>query len=73
MRGVARKVAHDLRAGGSKPDTGGVPGHADALDAVRRAHDDDDAYAAYARRRKGAERPQPSASHANGHAGRRYA
>jgi hypothetical protein len=33
-----------------------VLGHLAALDAERRAHDDD-AYAAYARRRKGPERP----------------
>jgi hypothetical protein len=35
----------------------------DALAGERRAHDDDAAYPAYVRRRKGPERPQSSASH----------
>jgi hypothetical protein len=37
--------------------------HLAALDAERRAHDDDDVYSLYMRRRKGPERPQPSAAH----------
>jgi hypothetical protein len=41
----------------------GVLGHLAALDAERRAHDDDDVYSSYSRRRKGPERPQPSAAH----------